>query len=51
MTLRQKWKEHLKHNNMTYWQHLKFAVGQAGEKLVHRLDKNFTEHKNNVTNK
>ena len=59
---------------MTYWQHLKFAVGhgvccikaglflcvhgllpcfrrRAGERLVHRLYKDFIEHKNNVNNK
>ena len=69
-----KGKDHLNHNNMTYWQHLKFAVGhglccikagvylcihgvlpcfrrRAGERLVHRLDKDFIEHKNNVTDK
>lgn len=29
MTLRKKWNEHLNENNMTYWQHLKFAVGHG----------------------
>tara|TARA_B100001094_G_scaffold232266_1_gene227110 strand:+ start:248 stop:475 length:228 start_codon:yes stop_codon:yes gene_type:complete len=73
-SLVKKWKDHLNNNNMTYWQHLKFAVGhgvccikaglflcvhgllpcfrrRAGERLVHRLDKDFIEHKNNVNNK
>lgn len=69
-----RWNEHLKENDMTYWQHWKFAVGhgircvkaglylcihglmpcfyrRAGSKLVKRLDQDFTEHKNHVTNK
>jgi hypothetical protein len=26
MNLKRKWVDHLKHNNMTYYQHFKFAV-------------------------
>ncbi|OUV75948.1 MAG: hypothetical protein CBC91_06820 [Rickettsiales bacterium TMED131] len=29
MTLKQKWKKHLKENNMSYWEHWKFAVGHG----------------------
>ena len=29
MTLRKKWKDHLKENNMSYLQHLIFAVGHG----------------------
>ena len=29
MALKKKWNEHLAENNMTYWQHLKFAVGHG----------------------
>ena len=29
MNLKQKWKQHLQDNSMTYWQHLKFAVGHG----------------------
>ena len=29
MKLREKWNEHLNENNMTYWQHFKFAVGHG----------------------
>ena len=29
MTLRKKWNEHLNENNMTYWQHFRFAVGHG----------------------
>jgi hypothetical protein len=73
-SLVKKWRDHLSNNNMTYWQHLKFAIchglccikaglflcihgllpcfrRRAGERLVHRLDKDFIEHKNNVNNK
>jgi hypothetical protein len=66
-----KWKSHLDNNNMTYWQHWKFAVGhglgclkagvylcihgmfpcwyrKAGTKLVHKLEKDFTERQNEL---
>ena len=29
MNFYRRWHEHLKENNMTYWQHLKFAVGHG----------------------
>ena len=29
MTLRKKWNEHLSENNMTYWQHFRFAIGHG----------------------
>ena len=29
MTLKEKWTEHLSKNDMTYWQHWKFAVGHG----------------------
>lgn len=29
MNFHKRWNEHLKENNMTYWQHLKFAVGHG----------------------
>tara|TARA_B100000902_G_scaffold284953_1_gene270948 strand:- start:2334 stop:2555 length:222 start_codon:yes stop_codon:yes gene_type:complete len=71
MNLRKRWNEHLNKNNMTYWQHLKFAVfhglccikagiylcihgflpcfrRKAGERLVHRLEKVFTEKENEL---
>ncbi len=74
MILIKRWAEHLKENNMSYWNHFKFAVGhglccikagvylcihgvlpcfrrRAGSKLVRRLNRDFTEHKKNVTNK
>ena len=71
MKLKEKWSEHLHKNDMTYWQHWKFAVGhgliciragvylcihgfmpcfrrKAGTRLVHRLEKVFTERENEL---
>ena len=37
MTLQDKWRKHLTENNMTYWQHLKFASYAATRCLWHSL--------------
>ena len=37
MTLKDRWTKHLTENNMTYWQHLKFASYGAAHCLWHSL--------------